>query len=281
MRRLGDWLMVSMRDNWPVPLIWGCVMVVLFGIGVRAQSTNVNFGGCDRELYTTLSSAGTVELLPVLPATNRRYRVCSLQVVANDGTTSIGGTDPAAGVEISDAVPANARWNLLAWRATFVTDGTAGNRTAQLVIDDGTNILHFIPSSTVQATTLTWNYHASNIGAAQFNSGVQLFLPLPPVLTLPAGYRVRTSTGAIVAGDNWGAARLLVQEHASVQLKSGTGTTCGTNTATVQSAVRYVAPMQTVTFGVDTQPVGGRAVCVDFNRATQATLYLRYALLRD
>ena len=54
---------------------------------------------------------------------------------------SITGTDPAAGVEISETVPTGVRWRLLSFAATFVTDGTVANRFPRLQIDDGANVI--------------------------------------------------------------------------------------------------------------------------------------------
>ena len=50
---------------------------------------------------------------------------------------SVTGTDPAAGAEISETVPTNARWILHSFIANLVTDATAGNRRVRLEIDDG------------------------------------------------------------------------------------------------------------------------------------------------
>lgn len=125
---------------------------------------------------------------------------------------TIVGTDPAANTESTETVPTNARWRLLNWRIALVTDATVGNRTVQLVIDDGTNAIHLIPAHTTQPASQTFAYEAFSIGAAGFAVSNSLFLPMPPDLELHGGYRVRTSTGSIQAGDNYGAPVLLVQE---------------------------------------------------------------------
>lgn len=125
---------------------------------------------------------------------------------------SITGTDPAAGVEISDTVPTGARWKLFAWRATLVTDATAANRLPALVIDDGTTEIYRAVSTTNHTASLTWAYNAAIAGAAAAQSASNVGLILPASLVLLAGYRIRTVTAAIVAGDNWGAPQLLVEE---------------------------------------------------------------------
>ena len=125
---------------------------------------------------------------------------------------SIAGTNPAAGAEISEAVPANARWLLRAMTAALVTDGTGANRRVHLVVDDGTNILFRSVAGSNQTATLTHQY---NIGAHGLTAAVialEQFIPIPINLLLIQTWRVRTATDAIVAGDDWGAPQLLVEE---------------------------------------------------------------------
>lgn len=124
----------------------------------------------------------------------------------------VGGVDPAPGAEVQFTVPANARWRLQSVRLVLVTDATAVNREADLVIDDGVNLLLIIEPPALQGANGTRGY---NYGAdfPSLNALTQEFLiPLPVGLILLGGYRIRTVTAAIVAGDNYGPARLLVEE---------------------------------------------------------------------
>jgi hypothetical protein len=125
---------------------------------------------------------------------------------------SVAGTDPAAGVEISETVPTGARWRLRSLDAALVTDGTAANREPTLTIDDGANIVAEISAGATQAATLTRRYSFTQ--GVQHKAGAASTIVMAPAadLILLAGWRIRTVTTAIVAGDNWGAPRLCVEE---------------------------------------------------------------------
>ena len=126
---------------------------------------------------------------------------------------SITGTDPDAGAEISEVVPARRRWRILAVRFTFVTDATVADRLVHLHIDDGVNTFADICVTTAHQASVTKTYNFSNFGSTQLNPANCLYIPLPP-LPLSPGFRIRTATDLIEAGDNFGAPQLLVEEWA-------------------------------------------------------------------
>lgn len=125
---------------------------------------------------------------------------------------AVTGTDPAAGVEISETVPTNARWRLLSLLAALVTDATVANREAALVVDDGTNNQVRAPAGVNHAASLTrtYNFHpwANRFTIAQDAT----ITPPIPDLWLPGGFRIQTITTNLQAGDNWGAPQLLIEE---------------------------------------------------------------------
>jgi len=125
---------------------------------------------------------------------------------------SITGTDPAAGVEISETVPTGARWRLIAFRALLVTDATVANRFPLLLIDDGvsTNFASDPPEAQVASGSWSWVFGGGVTRLAGV-SAVRAWA-MANNLTLLAGSRIRTQTVGIVAGDNWGAPQLLVEE---------------------------------------------------------------------
>ena len=126
---------------------------------------------------------------------------------------SITGTDPAAGVEIAETVPTNARWRFLAARFSLVTDATVSNRSVTFVADDGTTIYFTGAAHDVQAASLTLGYHVGRaIAAARAPAALNVDVPWPATLELQGGHRVRTVTGNLQAGDNYGAPQLLVEE---------------------------------------------------------------------
>lgn len=125
---------------------------------------------------------------------------------------SIAGTNPAAGSEILETVPTGARWRLLSFDASLLTDATAGNREAALLLDDGASTLIKVGSGQAHGASTTYEYVAADFGTQPPVTGFNLrAIPLPPVILL-AGYRIRTSTYSFVAGDNWTAPQMLVEE---------------------------------------------------------------------
>lgn len=129
------------------------------------------------------------------------------------GTKSVAGTTPALGAEVSETVPTGARWLLLSFRATLATSVAAGNRLPRLQIDDGAAVYcgvpagaAVIPSSTQRFTWFPGGQLSSQPDSAETNMG------LPIGLTLGPGHRIRTSTVAIAAGDQYSAVQYLVAE---------------------------------------------------------------------
>jgi hypothetical protein len=125
---------------------------------------------------------------------------------------SVTGTDPAAGVEVIEAVPTNARWRLRTFTATLVTDATAVTRTVWIVLDDGATYLHRFYTTTGQAASLTRTYLMADYGYLPTASGIYIFFNLPSGPYLLQGWRISTVTSSMVAGDNWGAPQLEVEE---------------------------------------------------------------------
>lgn len=124
----------------------------------------------------------------------------------------IAGTDPAAGVEIIETVPTNARWRVLGVRFALTTDATVANREVSLTLDDGATAFNRIASRVTQAASLTIIYSASLQAALEaVAQDTERLIRLPPVL-MSGGFRFRTQTTAIVAGDNYTAPQYLVEE---------------------------------------------------------------------
>lgn len=124
---------------------------------------------------------------------------------------SITGTDPAAGVEISEAVPTDARWLLHSITATLVNDATVANRNGVLTFDDGTTVFwRADPGSTVGASG-TAIFTGSGYGERPPTNTSNRYWIMPS-MPLGAGFRVATLTNNLQAADNWGAPQLLVEE---------------------------------------------------------------------
>lgn len=125
---------------------------------------------------------------------------------------TVASLDPVAGAEISETVPDRAIWRPIAWTATLVTNATAANRRVNLLFDTGVTVYHRLRAQIDQTASQTTLYSASNPGAG--NDTPNVFAPLMGTmeLRLREGHRIRTLTEALQAGDNWGAALLLVEQ---------------------------------------------------------------------
>lgn len=127
---------------------------------------------------------------------------------------SIAGTNPAAGVEISETVPAGVRWRISAVRFTLLTDSTAANRTLFLVFDDGADpsFITMMTQAAQPASTSRVYHFFLDMPAAEVVAGGNAYLPLPDELWLPAGFRMRTLTTSFQAGDDYTAPEFLIEE---------------------------------------------------------------------
>jgi hypothetical protein len=124
---------------------------------------------------------------------------------------TVAGADPAAGAEVSDAVPAGKVWRLIAVLLTLVTDANVANRRVHLTLDDGATVFFRRGSNATQAATLTQNYEFCS--EAQEAAVRDLFVADPlPMIDLPAGARIRTVTVNKQAGDNYAAPVYYVEE---------------------------------------------------------------------
>jgi hypothetical protein len=126
---------------------------------------------------------------------------------------STTGTVPGAGVDITETVPAGARWRLISIRATLTTAVAVANRLVSIVLDDGANIYADSPSNFTQAASIVNTYNAFDSCPYQnvpFN--LRTNQPLPSNVLMMPGHRIRTVTTGIQAADQWTAPQYLVQE---------------------------------------------------------------------
>ena len=129
----------------------------------------------------------------------------------------VAGADPAAGLEVTDAVPAGKTWELMLVSIPLV-QGLTQTPQPILQIDDGTNLIaELFGSSAAQAasTTCRYTWGPDLPLSAQISTGanVRSTAPLPSGLYLPAGYRIKTSTLGIGANSDYGAPVYFVIEY--------------------------------------------------------------------
>jgi len=126
---------------------------------------------------------------------------------------SITGTDPAAGSEITETVPTNARWRLRGIRFELATSADVADRRVLLIIDDGASVFTAIVVEAIQTADLTRAYNFYSIAPREsvFTVG-NIESPLPEDLMLLQGWRIRTSTVNLQAADDYGAPQRLVDE---------------------------------------------------------------------
>lgn len=126
---------------------------------------------------------------------------------------SITGTTPAAGAELAESVPTGARWELVAFAATLVTNATAANRQPAIVLDDGANVFFRGPMNVNEVASGTFpNYWSQGLLVSTGAPNNVVNGSVPAGNRLAAGMRIRTITTAIQAGDQWGAVQYLVRE---------------------------------------------------------------------
>jgi len=125
----------------------------------------------------------------------------------------VTGTNPPAGSEISETVPTNARWQILGMRIRLVTDATVVSRRVCIILDDGATVFNVIRATQTQPESIAYNYSlVPGLGFEDTIGISDILIPLPVNLILPQGYRIRTSTINLQAGDNFDAPKMFVME---------------------------------------------------------------------
>ncbi len=125
----------------------------------------------------------------------------------------VTGSDPAAGAEFSETVPANLLWRLIGVAVTVVTDVTVQNRFMRIVIGNGSNDFDIYIATTVQTASQTRNYFFSTRGIAgdQFD-GNEVIGPMGNRMMLPAGFTISSDLRLGQAGDDIAAPFLYVEQ---------------------------------------------------------------------
>ena len=119
---------------------------------------------------------------------------------------------PAAGADIIDAVPNSVKWRLISAHFNFTTAVAAANRFVNIAFDDGVNSLFSAGAAFAQAASLNDDYYFYAGGAVQTTLAADITAPIPVDNRLVAGMRIRSSTLAIQAADQFAAAHYLIEE---------------------------------------------------------------------
>lgn len=115
------------------------------------------------------------------------------------------GGDPAAGAEISFAMPGNTRVRFVAVQFRLVTDATAANRTPVLEIRSSANVIWRSRRHAAQTASQTRDYFYA-VGIEYQNAvDTESFHNSLPELNPHPGLSLVTVTDALQAGDNYGA----------------------------------------------------------------------------
>lgn len=194
----------------------GFMLNVVLAAQSNATKRGQTFGGL-RIKYGNIASGQTVGFLTCgyLAGTLNLVWPISPPAYQTDGPgfiRSITGTTPAAGAEISETVPTNARWRLRMFRTNLVTSATVATRTTTLFFDDGANLLWQNTQGPTQAASLGQSLDWSDLSIdspVTASNALMAFMP-QPILT--AGYRIRTSTVNLQAGDQYSAPQYQVEE---------------------------------------------------------------------
>jgi hypothetical protein len=125
---------------------------------------------------------------------------------------SLVGTNPAAGAEVSETVPTNARWRLVSLFAALVTSGAGAARVASLILTDPTGEAYRVQPVSTQAISLTRTYFGNSASIRPALIAAHIAWPLMPELILNEGATIATSTSNLQVDDNWGAPTLYVEE---------------------------------------------------------------------
>lgn len=117
---------------------------------------------------------------------------------------SVNKANPAAGSDFLFTVPANARWRVRSFSATYVVPNTGSARVVRAVVKDAAgNLIWQGVGQQTAGINATFNVSAAPGQNSSTADPFAIQLPLPGDLALPQGFTFGTSSGGIQAGDQY------------------------------------------------------------------------------
>ncbi len=126
--------------------------------------------------------------------------------------TAVIVTNPAAGADWVQTIPANERWRPISLEAQLAVANSGAARPVEIVLDNGSAIYARMATNTTAPINATANVNFSNAGTPSTSIASDLYAQMPSGVILPAGHRVRSVTTNIVAGDAWSNIIFLVEK---------------------------------------------------------------------
>jgi hypothetical protein len=125
---------------------------------------------------------------------------------------SITGASPAAGADSVEVVPAGRLWRLMSWRGLFIASATVASRSVTFQIDDGSNNLTREGQNNAITAGQGGQFFVYSTPFNGSDTGLNFFLWNDSAIILGPGFRLKTVTQNIQAGDQWSAIQYLVEE---------------------------------------------------------------------
>lgn len=124
----------------------------------------------------------------------------------------IAGTTPGAGAEISEMVPAGARWRLQSFRALFTASAAVANRFITVTLSgSATEYFRQLDVTPITASLTGYVIFAPGIGL-QTNANTTHFFQYPAGLIFTQGHSIKTITAGIQGADQYSGVQYLVEE---------------------------------------------------------------------
>jgi hypothetical protein len=168
-------------------------------------------GGAGQPAYCLMADYVTTQAVPGFP----NGRILSPSEGPGNCYNFIGSV-PVAGNESTVILPLNVRWRIRAAQAKLTTSATAGNRLVHVNISGVTSVFWTAGALVSQAASLGYTYDFAGITPYTPNDPLYNVVPIPAdcVVTQNSAlnWTFATFTGGILAGDQWTALNILVEE---------------------------------------------------------------------
>src|SRR5574341_684891 len=126
---------------------------------------------------------------------------------------TIFGTNPAAGAQLNEVVPAGKWWRLVSFRCLLATSATVANRFVVLQFAEPGGSNYYNCGTNVAQTAsqfIDYNAFPGNV-MGQSNAGADMQIPVPIDAWLGPGHLIKSFIQNGQAGDDWGQPTYVVE----------------------------------------------------------------------